>query len=221
MLKLKEDLIGLSPVRIFDAASNGGLKDGEMGLVTAKKGLGKTSILVQFGIDSLLKNKHVVHISFDQRSSNVIAWYESILSEIAKKKHVQISDIADDIVRERTILNFNQETFTLPKVVATIKALKEGGVNVSAIVIDGLDLEKTSKEDLEIISSFVKAEKMTAWFSYANEEALLENQLEGSKLELFSQVAHLAATEKQLSMFILKPVNASILLDSKTTLMTK
>lgn len=51
----KKDLIAHSPVRYFDA-TNVGLKDGEMGLITAKKGLGKTSILVQFGIDSLLND---------------------------------------------------------------------------------------------------------------------------------------------------------------------
>ena len=41
----KEDLINLSPVRVFDEAAKGGLKDGEMGLVTAKKGLGKHRFL--------------------------------------------------------------------------------------------------------------------------------------------------------------------------------
>lgn len=218
---LKEDLLDLSPVRIYDAASNGGLKAGEMGLVTAKKGLGKTSVLVQFAIDSLLKDKHLVHISFDQHSSNVIAWYDSILSEIAKKKHVQISDIADDIVRERTILNFNQENFTLPKVVATINALKEGGINVCAIVVDGLDLEKTSTDDLCVMSDFVKANEMTAWFSFTNEEAALEKQLSEDKLVNFSHVVHLAANENKLVMSVLKPLSSELQLDSKTTLISK
>ena len=63
----KNDLIPHSPVRYFDV-TNASLKDGEMGLVTAKKGLGKTSILVQFGIDSLLNDKALVHVSFDQQS---------------------------------------------------------------------------------------------------------------------------------------------------------
>ena len=53
----KKDLIEHSPVRLFDTATKAGLKNGEMGLITAKKGLGKTSILVQFGIDSLLNDK--------------------------------------------------------------------------------------------------------------------------------------------------------------------
>ena len=85
---VKQDLINTSPVRFFDEISEGGIKSGKMGIVTAKKGLGKTSVLVQFGIDALLLDKHLVHVSFDQKSSNVIAWYESVLSEICKKKHI-------------------------------------------------------------------------------------------------------------------------------------
>ena len=49
-------------------------------------------------------------------------------------------------MRDRTILNFNQESFTLPKVINTIGALKSGGINVKALVIDGLDLDKISKK---------------------------------------------------------------------------
>ena len=135
----KKDLIAHSPVRFFDNATSAALKDGEMGLVTAKKGLGKTSILVQFGIDSLLNDKALVHVSFDQQSSNVIAWYSSVMAEIAKKKNFNLDDVNEEIVRNRTILNFNQETFTLPKVVNTLKALKEGGIAIASVVVDGLD----------------------------------------------------------------------------------
>ena len=125
---VKQDLINLSPVRFFDDIADGGLKAGQLGLITAKKGLGKTSVLVQLGIDALIQDKQLVHVSFDQHSSNVISWYNSILAEIGKKKNLgDTSELNDSIVRERTILNFNQETFSMLKVVNTIKALKEGG----------------------------------------------------------------------------------------------
>ena len=130
----KKDLIEHSPVRLFDAATNAGLKAGEMGLITAKKGLGKTSVLVQFGIDTLLNDKGLVHVSFDQQSSNTISWYSSVLAEIAKKKNFStMSEITEDIVKKRTILNFNQETFTLPKVVNTLKSFFS--IIVSSVVV--------------------------------------------------------------------------------------
>ena len=216
----KKDLITHSPVRYFDV-TNAGLKDGEMGLITAKKGLGKTPILVQFGIDSLLNDKALVHVSFDQQSSNVIAWYSSVLAEIAKKKSLNLDDINEEIVRNRTILNFNQETFTLPKVVNTLKAMKDGGIKISTIVVDGLDMKKASAADIKCFADFIKSEKMTAWFSFTNEAADLKGTLEADKLENFATVAHLAAEGKALSLAILKNGEGKVNLDAKTLLMSK
>lgn len=216
----KNDLIEHSPVRYFDA-TNASLKAGEMGLVTAKKGLGKTSILVQFGIDTLLKDKALVHVSFDQQSSNVIAWYSSVMAEIAKKKNFNIADLNEDIIRNRTILNFNQETFTLPKVVNTLKALSEGGIKIDTVVVDGLSLDKTAKADLDCFADFVKSEKMTAWFSYTSEADNLKDTLAADKLDDFASVAHLANEGNTLSLDILKNGEGKVNLDAKTLLMTK
>ena len=83
----KQELYEWSPIRAFDEVT-GGLKVGELGLVTAKKGLGKTSVLVQFGMDTLLNGKQLVHVSFDQHSENVISWYDGIFTEISKKKAI-------------------------------------------------------------------------------------------------------------------------------------
>ena len=216
----KKDLIAHSPVRYFDA-TNAGLKAGEMGLITAKKGLGKTSVLVQVGIDNLLNDKALVHVSFDQQSSNVIAWYSSVLSEISKKRNVNIADINEDIVRNRMIFNFNQETFKLPKVVNQLKALKEGGFNIACVVVDGLDLAKASKEDLDCFADFIKSEKMTAWFSYTNEAPTLKATLDSDKLDDFATVAHIEAESKNISLTLLKNGDGKVNLDAKTLLMTK
>ena len=216
----KKDLIPHSPVRYFDA-TNAALKDGEMGLVTAKKGLGKTSVLVQFGIDSLLNDKALVHVSFDQQSSNVIAWYSSVMAEIAKKKSFNLDEVNEEIVRNRTILNFNQETFTLPKVVNTLKALKDGGIKIASIVVDGLDLAKVADADLKCFADFVKAEKMTAWFSFTNEASDLKGTLDAAKLDSFATVAHLANDGNALSLTLLKNGSGKVNLDAKTLLMTK
>ncbi len=217
----KKDLIEYSPVQYFEKVSPA-LKDGEMGLVTAKKGLGKTSVLVQFGLDSLIKDKATVHVSFDQHSSNVISWYSSVLAEITKKKNISnLSEISEDIVRNRTILNFNQETFTLPKVVNTIKALNEGGSKIATLVLDGLNLANTSKEDFSLFADFVKKEKMTAWFSYASEADKLKDTLDAEKINLFTTVAHMASNGKEIAISLLKNGEGQVKVDTKTSLMSK
>ena len=224
---VKQDLINHSPVRMFEKMYDGGLKSGQMGLITAKKGLGKTSVLVQFGLDALIQDKPLVHVSFDQHSSNVITWYENVLSEIGKKKNFgDTTELNESIVSNRIILNFNQENFTLPKVVRTIKALKEGGTNISAIVVDGADFSKISKEDIASVADYVKSEKIVAWFSDTNEAAKLSETVSKDFLPYFSTVGHLASSGNSVELTVLKSDDkeiepVSLKIDSKTMLMSK
>ena len=163
---IKDELFERSPIRCFEKATNGGLKAGELGLLTAKKGLGKTSVLVQFGVDTLLQDKQVVHVSFDQQSSNVISWYQDIFTEIAKKKNIaNISDLVTELVRKRVILNFNQDAVALPQIVKTLKALEEGGITASCMVIDGVDLAKLTAADVQVVADYAKEAGAVVWFS--------------------------------------------------------
>jgi len=117
-------------------------------------------------------------------------------------------------------LNFNQETFTLPKVVNTIKALKEGGIKIKTIVVDGLNLENCSKADLDCFKAFIEAEQLVAWFSYTNESGLLAETLAADKLEDFTSVAHIFPNGGNLYLGLLKNGDGKVYLDTKTLLMT-
>ena len=75
---VKEDLIERSAVRNFEKALGGALQPGEIGIVTAKRGVGKTSMLVQLGLDQLLQGKPIVHISFSQQTDYAITWYNNM-----------------------------------------------------------------------------------------------------------------------------------------------
>ncbi|MDR0730899.1 MAG: hypothetical protein LBF63_04465 [Treponema sp.] len=86
---VKDELVQRSPVRIFDKSIHGGLKAGEIGLIASPSGIGKTSVLVQIALDKLLRNRKVIHVSFTQQASYVIAWYEDIFDEFIKKKNLE------------------------------------------------------------------------------------------------------------------------------------
>lgn len=216
----KKELLASSPVRFFEP-TGAALDEGEIGLLTAKKGLGKTSILVQFGIDTLLKDKAIVHVSFNQKSENVITWYSSVLAEICKSHKVDVDELSDELFRNRTILNFNQNTFTLPKVVNTLNALKDNGIKLETIIVDDLDLLKTEVSDLNCFCDFIKEEKMTAWFSYNSEASDLKEILPSEKMAKFNSVAHLLPETESVSLSILKKGEGKVKLNSKTLLMTK
>ncbi len=222
---IKEELFERSPVRSFEKATNGGLKAGELGLLTSKKGLGKTSVLVQFGVDTLLKDKQVVHVSFDQHSSNVISWYQDIFAEIAKKKNINnISDLIEDLVRKRVILNFNQDAVALPQVVKTMKALGEGGIHADCLVIDGVNLSKVTVDCIKAVSDFAKENGIVVWFSATCDGSDLDSTLAPDLQSLFDCVVHLEPKTDIIEINALKlrdetPRTLSLRLDSKTLLM--
>lgn len=223
----KQELFERSPVRAFDEVANGGLKAGELGLLTSKKGLGKTSVLVQFGMDTLLNNKQLVHVSFDQKSDNVISWYDGIFNEISKKKPLpNAADVKEQLNRNRTILNFNQDNFNLEKVVNTLNALKAGGIGVAGVVIDGVDFAKVKENDIQSVASYAKAAKVKVWISATSNSEDLEDQAPKAVLPYFTAVVHLVASKangtqvKILKMGKKGAIESNLKLDSKTLLIT-
>lgn len=224
---VKQDLYEKSPIRLFDAATDGGLKAGELGLVTSKKGLGKTSVLVQFGMDTLLQDKQLIHVSFDIHSSNVISWYDTIFTEISKKKNVGNSEeLKGDVVSKRTILNFSLDNFTLSKVVNTLNALKAGGIAVSGVVMDGIDFSKVTEGDINSVAQYASAEKVTIWMAATAEGEKLSDSVPDSLAKYFAAVVHLNAKNDSVSLDVLKihdktNISSGLKLETKTALLVK
>ena len=223
---VKQDLYNKSPVRLFDAATEGGLKEGGLGLVTSKKGLGKTSVLVQFGMDTLLKDEQLVHVTVDLHSSNVISWYDGIFAEIAKKSAGNSAELKTDVVSKRTILNFSLDNFSVTKVVNTLKALSAAGIAVKGVVMDGIDFTKVSEDDVKAVADYAQSEKVTVWTSATSEGAKLADVVPANLEKYFDVVINLAQTGSNVAVDVLKlgdkkDVESGLKLDSKTLLISK
>lgn len=224
---VKQELIDRSPVRFLEKATKGGLKAGEIGVLTSKKGLGKTSVLVQIGLDTLFQDKNVVHVSFNQQSDFVMTWYEDIFTEMAKKKNLSdAANVKTEIVRKRVILNFNQDAFSASHVIKTLKALAEGGVKTDALIIDGLDTSKLTEATAKEFKAYAKEAETVIWFSSNTEGSTLSDILPSSLVETVDAVVHLAQKPDTIQMEILKFRNEKITttnlkLDSKTLLIAE
>ena len=223
---VKQDLYNKSPVRLFDAATEGGLKEGGLGLVTSKKGLGKTSVLVQFGMDTLLKDEQLVHVTFDLHSSNVISWYDGIFAEIAKKSAGNSAELKTDVVSKRTILNFSLDNFSVTKVVNTLKALSAAGIAGKGFVMHGIDFTKVSEDDVKAVADYAQSEKVTVWTSATSEGAKLADVVPANLEKYFDVVINLAQTGSNVAVDVLKlgdkkDVESGLKLDSKTLLISK
>ena len=224
---MKQTLIDRSPVRFFDQATNGGLKAGEMGILTSKKGLGKTAVLVQIGLDMLLQEKQVVHVSFNQHTNAIITWYEDIFWEMAKKKNLKNpEEIKDSLISKRIILNFNQNTVSAVQIVNTLKALLSGGIPTACLIIDGLNFSKVKAEDIKALKDYAAEAGFFIWATCNCEDEDPCTVMDSATAEQINTIVYLEQKSDTIDMKVLKmhsaPVKGiNLKLDTKTLLMVE
>ncbi|MEJ2136649.1 MAG: hypothetical protein P8X86_15575, partial [Desulfofustis sp.] len=62
----KEDLISSNPLRVLGLDNKAEEGRQSLGLVMARAGLGKTAILVQIALDSMLRGNRVLHVAIGE-----------------------------------------------------------------------------------------------------------------------------------------------------------
>ncbi|MDR2923158.1 MAG: hypothetical protein LBU85_07445 [Treponema sp.] len=164
---VKEELIQRSPLRIFEQSIHGGLKAGEMGIIVSQAGIGKTSMLVQLALDKLLQGKKVIHVSFTQHTHYVLAWYEDIFDELINKKELDnAADVKNEIVKNRVLMNFNQDVMSNEQIIRSLRAMiAEGGFAAESIIVDGFDFSRSSRERIANVKAFAKELGLSVWYS--------------------------------------------------------
>ena len=70
----------------------GGLGKGEIGVVTANTGVGKSHWLVQMGVNAMLSGRNVVHYTFELSEESVGIRYDSCITGIASNEIVRRKD---------------------------------------------------------------------------------------------------------------------------------
>ncbi len=164
---VKEELIARSPLRVFETSIHGGLGKGNLGVLTSRKGVGKTACLVHIATDKLLRDHHVIHVSFSQNVDHVLSWYEDIFEEISRIKHLEHArDVHDEIVRNRVIMNFSQKDVAIDQIISSLRAMiVDGGFKADAVMFDGYRLSDDNCEDLGRIRDFAQEMDLEVWFS--------------------------------------------------------
>lgn len=232
---LKEELIKKSPVRILEKSIEGGLKAGNIGVIASRKGIGKTSVLVQLALDKLMQGKKIIHVSFTTHTSYVISWYENIFTEVAKRKNLEnYADVHDELVKNRVIMNFNQEGVTTEQILKSLRAMiDEGGFKANAIISDGFDFGRADPSHFSAVRDFAVSHGLEFWYSctMAGEEPLVDKHNVPVILrEFIKDIAVLILLEPKaeyIHFIVVKdhgrmnPADLNIKLDAKTLLIAE
>jgi len=161
------ELIQRSPIRILEQSIHGGLKPGEIGVIASESGVGKTSVLVQLALDKLLQAKKVIHVSFVQHTHYVLSWYEDIFDEFISRKNLEnAEEVKNEAVRNRVLMNFNQDGMSKDQIIKSLRAMiVEGGFAAEAIIIDGFDFSRTDHESIANVRDFARELGLSVWYS--------------------------------------------------------
>jgi hypothetical protein len=164
---VRAELNKRSPLRIFENSIHGGLGKGNLGVIASRHGIGKTACLVHMATDKLFRDEHVIHISFSQNVNHVIAWYEDIFKEIANKRNLENAmNVHDEVVKNRVIMNFNQDNVSVDQILRSLKTMiKDGGFKADAIFFDGYKMTTVDYEAVERIKEFANEMDLEVWFS--------------------------------------------------------
>ncbi|MDR2952604.1 MAG: AAA family ATPase [Treponema sp.] len=161
------ELVQRSPIRIFEQSIHGGLGPGEIGVIASPHGVGKTSVLVQLALDKLLQSKKVIHVSFTQHAHYVLAWYEDIFNEIISRKNLEnAQDVKNETVKNRVLMNFNQDGMSKDQILSSLRALiVDGRFKPEAVIIDGFDFSRADREYVSHVKEFAATMGISVWYS--------------------------------------------------------
>ena len=134
------------------------LAPGEMGVLLARAGAGKTACLTHLAIGYLLNSESVLHVCVDLVPDKVKLWYHELLKDIfSNSPECKASDLEHFIQSLRFIMSFLNQTFSPEKLETSIENLKQQAKFVpSLIILDGMDFGRDARPLFEKIGDLAK-----------------------------------------------------------------
>ena len=164
---LKNELILKNPLRRMGYETDDILKKGEFGAVMARAGVGKTAFLVQLALNSMLRERNVLHISLNDPVKKVSLWYREVFNRIATQYAIpQSVQLWDTILPHRFIMTFKVEGFSVPKLEERLTDLIEQDIfKPHAMIIDGLPFDNGVNQYLSDLKTLASGLGMHVWFT--------------------------------------------------------
>jgi hypothetical protein len=157
-----------SPLRLLEQGLHGGLGKGNIGLVLAGPGVGKTSFLVGVALDDLLRGEHVLHVSLDQSVSHTRAYYDTVFDELASSTRLEDEvRVHAEVDRHRSIRAYPVAGFGSGKLREAVKFEEEAGSKPGLVILEGFDLGGASKQEMLDMKAMAGEIDAELWLSVA------------------------------------------------------
>lgn len=164
---IREDLIARNPLRLLGHETDEVLSMGGFGAVCARAGVGKTALLVQISLNTLLREQNVLHISLNDPVDKISLWYREVYSNLATGHDVhQIENLWQDLLPHRFIMNFKAEGFSVPKLHERLMDLISQNIFTPQMaIVDGFLFDESSLGPLAQLKELAKNQGLHVWFT--------------------------------------------------------
>jgi hypothetical protein len=155
-----------SPLRILEKSLHGGLGRGNLGVVLAGHGVGKTAFLVNLAIDELLRGGHVLHVALDQTVGHVRAFYDTLFDDLASSTHLADLKVAHASAdRRRSIRTYPSSGFSASKVREAVKVECEVGGPPALLIVQGWKFDATPRDEIADLKALAGELGAEIWLS--------------------------------------------------------
>ncbi len=158
-----------SPLRILEKSIHGGLGPGNLGVVMARAGVGKTACLVQIGLDDAMRSQNVLHIALGgQTVSDVRRWYDALFADMALATSLEDRDATRLLVdAHRIIQAFGSPVITAEQLEHAVDLFAVHAEFVPAVIlVDGYDWEhEASAESLSALKACAQRHNAELWMT--------------------------------------------------------
>jgi hypothetical protein len=204
-MHLKE-LTHRSPLRVFERSVHGGVGKGNIGVVCARTGVGKTAFLTCVALDDLLRDRKVLHVTTGQTVDHVRAYYDEVFADLARETHLEETHVAlDKIEHNRFIRSLNGRGFDATSLQSALSLLRtEVGFRPDVLIVDGYDFEKGTPDTLSKLRDVAREHGCEVWMT----ARVTKEESEADWHELPASVAKMGALVSVV--VLLQPVGDAI-----------
>ncbi len=152
----RKEVNAQSPLRILEASLHGGLGRGNLGVIMARAGVGKTACLIQFALDDLLRERKVLHVAIGQTIDHVQAWYDALFDDLVEQTQLaDVDQIRQSIAHNRMIQTYAAGPLDPAALDVLVQRLAEHvGFLPEAILIDDHDWQANSGNNPSLVGGY-------------------------------------------------------------------
>jgi hypothetical protein len=221
-----KDFIKVSPLKVLERSSQRGLGPGNLGVLMARAGVGKTACLIHIAFDKLFRKEKLVHVSLEDVPEKITSYYNVIFYDLVKALDMDDEhEVRMLFERNRMILAYLQQSFEIKRLRENLKNLVEKIDFVAdTLIVDGLDFETAGRDIFEGFKGVADQFKVEIWFSALTHRHMADVNERGIPYpcheldDLFNIIIQLQPTQSGIVLRLLKDHDAEVKPDASVRL---